>query len=46
MIQPSLINVLTIGASMVIFTFLWTQLAAHLADKPVGQAMATCLAAG
>lgn len=43
MIQPSALNVLIIGFSMVIFTFLWRMLAAKLADGPVGQAMAVVL---
>lgn len=40
MIQPSALNVLIIGFSMIIFTFLWRMLAAKLADGPIGQAMA------
>lgn len=43
MIQPSALNVLIIGFSMVIFTFFWRMLAAKLADSPVGQAMAVVL---
>lgn len=43
MIQPSALNVLIIGFSMVIFTFLWRMLAAKLADGPIGQAMAVVL---
>lgn len=43
MIQPSALNVLIIGFSMVIFTFLWRMLAAKLSDGPVGQAMAVVL---
>jgi hypothetical protein len=43
MIQPSALNVMIIGFSMVIFTFFWRMLAAKLADGPVGQAMAVVL---
>lgn len=43
MIQPSALNVAIIGLSMVIFTFLWRMLAAHLADNSVGKAMAVIL---
>lgn len=43
MIMPSTLNVLIIGASMVIFTFLWRALAARLSESPIGQAMATAL---
>jgi hypothetical protein len=42
-ITPSALNVLIIGASVVIFSFLWRMLAAKLADNPIGQAMAVCL---
>lgn len=42
MITPSALNVLIIGFSMIIFTFLWRMLAAWLAqhDSQVGDAMA------
>lgn len=40
MIQPSALNVLIIGASMLIFTFLWRMAAAHWSSNPFGQAMA------
>lgn len=45
MITPSALNVLIIGFSMVIFTFLWRMLAAKLAEKgnPIGDAMAVAL---
>lgn len=43
MIVPSTLNVLIIGASVIIFAFLWRMLAAKLADGPVGQAMAVVL---
>lgn len=43
MIHPSALNVLIIGFSMVIFTFLWRMAAAKMADGPVGQAMAVIL---
>jgi hypothetical protein len=39
-IIPSALNVLIIGASVIIFSFLWRMLAASLADRPIGQAMA------
>lgn len=45
MIQPSALNVVIIGLSMVIFTFLWRMLAAKLAERgnPIGDAMAVAL---
>lgn len=43
MITPSTLNVLIIGASAIIFTFLWRMLAAHLSDNSIGQAMAVAL---
>lgn len=43
MITPSALNVLIIGASAVIFTFLWRMLAAKLSDNAFGQAMAVAL---
>ena len=43
MIAPSTLNVLIIGFSMVIFTFLWRMLAAKLSETSVGQAMAVAL---
>lgn len=43
MIMPSALNVLIIGASVVIFAFLWRMLAAQLADNSIGQAMAATL---
>jgi hypothetical protein len=45
MIQPSALNVIVIGLSVVIFTFLWRMLAAKLSDKdsPIGDAMAVAL---
>ena len=42
-IAPSALNVLIIGLSMVVFTFLWRMLAAKLADHSVGQAMAAVM---
>lgn len=42
-IAPSALNVLIIGLSVVIFSFLWRMLAAKLSDGPVGQAMAVAL---
>lgn len=43
MINPSALNVLIIGASVLIFSFLWRMLAAQLSDSPIGQAMAVAL---
>lgn len=43
MIQPSALNVLIIGLSVVIFSFLWRMAAARLSEHPVGQAMAVIL---
>ena len=45
MIRPSALNVLIIGFSMVIFTFLWRMLAAKLAERgnAIGDAMAVAL---
>lgn len=40
MIIPSALNVLIIGFSLVIFSFLWRMTAAALVDHPIGQAMA------
>lgn len=41
MIQPSALNVLIIGFSMIIFMFIWRMLAAKLSEKgsPIGDAM-------
>lgn len=33
MIQPSALNVLIIGLSMVLFSFFWRMLAAYFADR-------------
>lgn len=45
MVTPSALNVLIVGAMMVIFTFLWRMLAAQLSQNgsPVGDAMAVAL---
>lgn len=45
MIQPSALNVIIIGLSVVIFAFLWRMLAAKLSDNdsPIGDAMAVAL---
>lgn len=45
MVTPSALNVIVIGLSMVIFTFLWRMLAAKLAERgnPIGDAMAVAL---
>lgn len=40
MITPSTLNVLIIGFSVLIFSFLWRMLAARYSDRPLGQAMA------
>lgn len=42
MIQPSALNVIIIGLSVVIFSFLWRMLATKLAeyDNKIGDAMA------
>lgn len=43
MIQPSALNVLIIGASVVIFAFLWRMAAAKFSETSTGQAMAAIL---
>lgn len=43
MITPSALNVLIIGLSAVIFTFLWRMAAARMSESPIGQAMAVAL---
>ena len=45
MVQPSALNVLIIGFSMVIFVFFWRMIAAKLSEKgsPIGDAMAVVL---
>jgi len=45
MIMPSALNVLIIGASVVIFSFFWRMAAAKLAEKgsALGDAMAVAL---
>lgn len=45
MIMPSTLNVLIVGAMMIIFTFLWRMAAAALAehDNSFGQAAAAIL---
>jgi hypothetical protein len=45
MITPSALNVVIIGLSMIIFSFLWRMLAAKLAEhnNPIGDAMAVAL---
>lgn len=45
MITPSALNVLIVGAMMIIFTFLWRMAAAKLADRgsSFGDAMAVAL---
>lgn len=43
MIMPSTLNVLIIGFSVIIFSFLWKMLAVQLSDTSVGQAMAVVM---
>jgi hypothetical protein len=45
MITPSALNVLIVGAMMVIFAFLWRMAAAGLVarESPIGDAMAVAL---
>lgn len=43
MITPSALNVMIIGASVIIFAFFWRMLAAQFSEHPIGQAMATIL---
>lgn len=43
MITPSALNVLIIGFSVIIFSFLWRMLAAKWSDNSIGQAMAVAL---
>jgi hypothetical protein len=43
MIVPSALNVLIIFASVIIANFLWRMLAARLAERPIGQAMAAVM---
>lgn len=45
MVQPSALNVIIIGLSMVIFTFLWRMAAAKLSERgsAIGDAMAVVL---
>lgn len=40
MITPSALNVLIIGASVIIFCFIWRMIAAYYSHRPIGQAMA------
>lgn len=43
MVTPSALNVLVIGASVILFSFLWRLVAAAFADRPIGQGMAAVL---
>jgi hypothetical protein len=43
MIDPSALNVIIIGLSVIIFSFLWRMAAARLSDSATGQAMAAIL---
>ena len=40
LVQPSVINGLTIVSFVMVFGFLWRTASGKLADKPIGQAMA------
>jgi hypothetical protein len=42
-ITPSALNVLIIGLSVLVFSFLWRTLAMQWSERPIGQAMATLL---
>lgn len=42
-ISPSALNVLIIGLSMIIFSFIWRMAAAKLSENSFGQAMAAVL---
>ncbi len=39
-IKPTLLNILIIGFSVIVFGFLWRMTAAKFADTPWGRAMA------
>lgn len=39
MIQPSALNFVIVACFVIIFMFMWRNLAARYADKPLGQAM-------
>lgn len=39
MINPSTLNFLIVAAFVIIFMFMWRNLAARWADRPLGQAM-------
>lgn len=41
MITPSALNVLIIGASMIIFGFFWRWAAAQMSETAIGKAMST-----
>lgn len=45
MVQPSALNVLIIGLSMVVFAFFWRMIAAKLSERgsAIGDAMAVIL---
>lgn len=43
MIQPSALNVLIIGMSVIIFSFFWRMISAKLHENPIGKAMAVAL---
>lgn len=42
-ITPSALNVVIIGLSVIIFSFIWRMIAAKYADTSVGEAMAVIL---
>lgn len=39
MINPSALNFLIVGAFVIIFMFMWRNLAARWSERPLGQAM-------
>ncbi len=43
MINPSALNVIIIGLSVIIFSFFWRVAAAHLSGGSIGKAMAVIL---
>lgn len=43
MIQPSFLNLIIMGAMLVIFAFAWRTAAARYSETPIGQAMAYIL---
>lgn len=39
-VSVGVVEFLTVAAYVIVFTFLWRMLAARLADRPIGRAMA------